>query len=308
MSVPTVTSLLHTFNWVANQRQTEQLPKANWYDALELRLSGSMTIATADGTAVIEGNPCSLVKLLQLKANANTFRSLRMNENYLIDNYQYKTAPDLLATGLTQATHPFYASSFIDMGLQRGDHEGFLPAKLLKQLELAIEWGTYTDLVTPDATTVESWAVVPKLEVYGHMITGRPPIGSGKYGVQMTELLQTITALGDMKIDLPERNEYVGLFVFTTDNSLRNDSIVTKWDLISDVTKHHITIDHNILRGQNKSSFNLESVPTGMAYIPIRPPLQAGRASKLSLIATCIAPTGVAQVRVIPVERVYKGR
>lgn len=247
-----------------------EIPKDYWYRQIGLYLSGTVTIGTANATAVRLESPFSLITKIELVMNGkDVVKSLPFYAAYQLTKIRHKTAPVATAPGLTQAAHAFAAFAMLDLGLFDGQSkvDTMLKAKGASTLQLAITWASTTlGLVVPDTTTT-----IAITNGNLHVTTNEAFNVDEKIVFPLNReysLNLSVNASGTYQLKLPTGNMYWGLLIRTTDNGALSDSVLTKLTLKSGTEVFRYFSNMAALKQLLKVDKAIETLSTGYYWIP----------------------------------------
>jgi len=224
---------LYTDTWSSDKvgktnYTTEKLPKNTYIKNIHLYLYGKLT-TTATAPTRHEDSPMSLVRLVSLKGAGSGFFDVSFARWFYRLYYFYGLPLERWNIGVTASTqYELYAHGIIPMGLTKYA-EGVLPP-VFDDLCLGIQWGTFSDLYT--AAAPSSWDTTPYVQVY----VEEDDVGPAPNTVPLIktwEKEQSITAAGDLDLDFPKGNTILDAMIYVIDNSVRSDTLCTKFSLKS---------------------------------------------------------------------------
>lgn len=280
--------------FVANANELINLHTGRLYRVLHCRLSGTLTIATAAATALKEDAPYSLMKKIEVMLNGQipvkTISGKAILEKMIL---QKRVIPRFVAPGLTVANHAF--SAYFQIPFWMPETGAFMDRTIIDSSEaagvesftLAVDWGTTTDLVTPDATTVLSWAVEPSIEIESMELV-RFASEENKYLLNRERTITSpVTQTNDShNIDLksgPNR-DIARILIMARDNDVRADDIVNKITVESDVD-----VRYKISGLMNKdimdAEFEVETNRTGVYLVDLAPGALIGHAADMNSVS-----------------------
>jgi len=256
--------------FVSGQKSYLDLPRDYWYRQLFLNLTGTLTIGTANATALRLESPLSLIKRIDVVLNGkDVIKSLPFYALYQKTKQIHKTAPGFTAPGLTQAAHAFAAGAVIDFGLWDGVSkvDTMLKAKGASTLQLGIDWETTANgLVVPDTTTTTAISNcnlhVLTNEAYNVDDKAVFPVNR-EYSLNMP-----INATGTYQLKLPTGNMYWGLLVRAVENGALSNAVVNKLTVKSGTEVFRYFSNQAALRESMKTERSIETLSTGYYWIP----------------------------------------
>lgn len=261
---------LGTVTCVNNTMTSMDLPRRYLYQNLELVLEGSIVVGVADGTAIPDLAPASLIKNIKITANGkDVIKNISGQNLHLVDYFKYNTQPHLTAPAVGVGTHAFKAVLMIDFAeiFNKIAIDTMFNSSGLATLQLEITWGTYADLVTPDTTTTLAWGTTPYIRVNSIEAFGgldKPLLLNTEYVIQ-----KQVTATADkFQIDLAVGNFYRYLLLKATDAGVRENDIINNIKLQSG-QEVFVNLNDIDLHYYNKAKYNLETMPAGVYIIDL---------------------------------------
>jgi len=158
-----------TVQYVTNGKWTESLSRGFIYREMYLRLQGAPTLTGGNNTLANtrKGDEWQVVKKIELIANGvDVLRSIDGNALWWLNLLWYGVAPHITFTiGDGATANPAFDSTLIlPFWLPQSLHpiDTALNSGVLSSLEIAITWGTFTDI----NSAATAWTTNPTLEVY----------------------------------------------------------------------------------------------------------------------------------------------
>ncbi len=256
-------------SFVSGQKSYLEIPKDYWLRQLNLYLSGTLTIGTANATALRLESPLSLIKNVDLILNGkDVIKSLPFSAIHQWSKVRHGTAPANTAPGLTQAAHAFAAGAVLDLGLADGKSkvDTMLKAKGASTLQLGIDWETTTlGLVVPDTTTTLAITSgnlhVCTNEAYNVDDKITFPVNR-EYALSLSP-----SATGIYQLKLPTGNLFWALLIRTVDNGALANTVLNKVTLKSGTEVFRYFSNQAALRYILKIDKSIETLPTGYYLI-----------------------------------------
>lgn len=252
------------------QKSFLDLPRDYWFRQLFLYLSGTVTIGTANATALRLESPLSLITNIDVILNGkDVIKSLPLNAFYQWTKCRHRVAPTLTAPGLTQAAHAFAAGAVVDFGLWDGVSkvDTMLKAKGASTLQLGVNWNTSTlGLVVPDTTTTIAISNcnlhVMSNEAFNVDDKTVFPVNR-EYALNLS-----FNATGIYQLKLPTGNLFWGLLIKTTNNGALSNAVINKLTVKSGTEVFRYYSSEAALRESFKTEKSIESLSTGYYFIP----------------------------------------
>ena len=255
-------------NYSENNSVSIDLPRIYPYHALNCRLTGTVTVGTADATAVVDRAPFGLIKKITIIANGkDVIKSLSGKDLATLAKINHRTAPQLTAPGVSVGAQTFVAEFPIDFARYHSKQplDTLLMSANLSTLQLVVDWGTGSDILTPDTTTtlvfsstklsIHSVETVPNLD-------GLKPLLNKEYPIE-----QEVTATSsEFQIDLPVGNSFSMLTFIATDAGVRQNDIINKITIKSG-QEIFFSMDANEIRQENKQDFEIETLDDGIYVV-----------------------------------------
>lgn len=256
-------------SFVSGQKSYLDIPKDYWLRQLYLYLSGTLTIGTANATALRLESPLSLIKNIDLILNGkDVIKSLPFSAIQQWTKIRHGTSPANTAPGLTQAAHAFAAGGILDLCLADGSSkvDTMLKAKGASTLQLGIDWETTTlGLVVPDTTTTLAITNgnlhVCTNEAYNVDDKIKFPVNR-EYCLSLSP-----SATGIYQLKLPTGNLFWSILIRTVDNGALSNAVINKLTLKSGTEVFRYYSSQNALRDISKVDKGIESLGTGYYLI-----------------------------------------
>jgi len=294
--------------FIQNDTGDCDLPRTHVYANMLLRLSGTLTIGTANATAVVGYSPLSLIKKVLLVLNGEDgIKSFSGKLSYIQNKMDSAVAGEKVAPGLTVGAHSFSGTLKVHFELPGYPEDRKLITRLnsalLTGLILYVQFGQGSDLVTPDATTTLTISNC-KVEVFG---LEYPDVDAQRvYSIlKETTKRQPVTALDeDLRLKITTQNQIVLITLNAVDNSVDNDSLVKKVTAVVDGTSFKRVWDWTALKEATKQFFKI-APETGIACLvfdvnrDLNNVLRLAGTGSFELVFDVGAPTGTAYIDVL---------
>lgn len=293
------------------------LARANPYKGFLLRLTGTLTVGTANATAVVPFSPLSLIKKVLLTLNGeHAIKSYSGKLSYIQDRLDEAVAPEKVAPGLTVGVQTFSGCLKVNFELPAYPEDRKLISRLhsglLTGLVLQILFGQESDLVTPDATTTLAISGC-QVEIISFEYVDLD--AQRVYSIfQETTKRQMVTgADSDLRVKITSQNQIVSILLNSVNNSLDNDSLVTKVSAVVNGTEFKKVLSWQVLKEQTAKHYGI--VPeTGIVSLVFDKDKDLNNLLRLAgtgifeIVFEVIAPTGTAYIDMLVREIVaYAG-
>lgn len=287
------------------------LPKRYLYHQIFLRLSGTLTIAVADATSVLDAAPASLIKDIKITANGKTvIKSIDGATLYKINAIKHATLAPLTAPAVGVGDHAFsclIALDLVDL-LGKVPLDTMFNSNGLSTLDLSVTWGDAEDLVVIGGATL-TWGVTPTLSVtsiesFGDIEPKQQLILNTEYVAADSEVIATTDK---HQIVLATGNFFRTLILKATDAGVPENNIINNITLKSG-NEVFMNIPGVNLREQNKGKYKLETMPAGFyvidfaKYGSLADLLDATNMDSLKLELNVTKGAGETRVRVVAQE------
>jgi len=270
-------SFVHTLeviNYVADQQKGIKIPLGYILEAINLRLTGTLTISggAASGTVVAEG-PATLVKSIDLIADgAVLLKRYPMTVVYRANQFWKGTAPE--RTQLTTGDEG--AEDFIQdieimfkQPLALDPESTLLDSRRYEDISLFITWGNTGNLITGGDRTLAltNVKVTPMLK-----FTDEP--SDELFSIFKEYVIEkeiTVTS-ADVPIDLNIGNVFRAIFFEVMAALTPANNVINNISLVSDTTIYHrLKMGWAQLQADNEVDYSLEAVPTGYVLDNLMP-------------------------------------
>jgi len=176
-------AIVEAVEFKENGQVIKQLPQDNPLRRISLHGKFVIDTATTIGVGIKQDSILNLVKRIQVRLNgSDNIFDLDLRTYFYALAFEYGTKPylDSFVIPSASSSSTFEIEIPIDFALIRNqisDYSALLPAHLLDSLDLIIDWGAISDVVTtPNDTTVNVTSTQIKLsiiEVYSNSADGK---------------------------------------------------------------------------------------------------------------------------------------
>jgi len=227
-----------TVTYQTNGKWTEALSRGYVYRELYLRLTGAPTLLAANNTLANtqRGDEWGVVKRIEIIANGtDVLRSIDGNALRWMNLLWYGVQPKQTFTlGDGAAVNPAFDSTLIlPFWLPRSAHplDTALDSSELSSLEIAITWGTFTDI----NSAATAWTTLPSMDVISLESFGMTgPFSQLRQWVIQKDISATSPRF---IIDLPTGNMFRGFLLNTTEPANIDDAaVLNNFKLIAGTT------------------------------------------------------------------------
>lgn len=226
-----------TIEYSTNNKVAVGLGRGMVYREIYLRLKGAPTLAAAANTAANtqRGDEWGVIKKIELVANGtDVIKSLDGNALWWLDYFGYGVAPKITAgLGDAATVNPAFDSVLVlPLWLFRSVRpmDTALDARDLSSLELAITWGSFTDI----NSAATAWTTNPTVEVYSlESFNVSGPFTNWRVFAIEKEITATNPRF---QIQLPVGKMFRGFMLNTTDAGVDVATILNNFKLISGST------------------------------------------------------------------------
>ena len=261
-----------------------------------LWLRGTIDVATAAATNVIEDAPYSLIKRIELIVNGNvpvkTLSGKMALERTAIRN---RVLPFFTQPGLTIGAHPFNALIELPLWIPEAGLAADATivdasaAAGVQSVTLEITWGTTTDLLNAPVANL-SFSIEPTVQIVSHDLARRPgdPIPSTAIHRERS-ITQPVTASNnELKIDLKSgdtrRINQVTIVARGGSPAVRTNGVLNTVRIESDVEQRYQFNDENFQRAVTDLFIERSVNRAGLYEIDIAPRNLIGHAAEMSAV------------------------
>lgn len=220
-----------TIPFSTGNREPKQLNRGMQYRMLKLRLKCAPILLAADNTAAktLRGDEWAVVKKIEIIANGtDVVKSITGTELRIMNAIWNSTMPNvspLLADGAT-ANVACDSTLLLPFMMPRAIKpiDTLLDSSVMSNLEIAVTWGTYTD-INASAT---GWVTNPTLEVNSDESFGQE--GSAFSNWRLFAIKEDITATNpQLQINLPVNAVYRGFTLIMLDGGVESAAILNNF-------------------------------------------------------------------------------
>ena len=283
-----------TIEFAAGAPKSIRLHRGRQYRNLLLWLEGTIDVATAAATNVIEDAPYSLIKRIELIVNGNvpvkTFSGKMALERTALRN---RVLPGFLQPGLTIGAHPFNA--LIELPLWLPEAGLAADATLVdasaaagvQSVTLEVTWGQTTDLLNAPSANL-SFSVAPTVQVVSHDLARRPgdDIPSVAIHRERSITQPVASSNNELKIDLKsgDTRRINQVTIAARLNGVRTNAIINKVRIESDVENRYQFNDEAFQRAVTDLFVERGTNRAGIYHIDISPRNLIGHAAEMSAV------------------------
>jgi len=223
-----------TLAFSTNNKVTDTLARGFLYRELAIRLKGAATVAGASNTLAntAAGDEWGVVKKIEIIANGvDVIRSYSGLDLWMMNYFVYGVPPLTVATfgdGAT-ANPPFDSVLVLPFWMPDTTYpmDTVLDARNMSSLEIAVTWGTFTDI----NSAASAFTTSPTIEVYSAEAYNQ----AGNYSVlRQYPIQKTIDATNaQFEIQLPIGPLYRGFMLQFTDAGVDSASILNNFKIVS---------------------------------------------------------------------------
>lgn len=295
---------LGSIAWAENEVKSFDLPRNYAYQKILLRLTGDISIVTAAATAYTEA-AWKLIKRLEIVGNGKDV--IWYIDGPALARYGHLFRGVVSASAVPTAVAANQAmNSFmvLDFAMLRSIKpiDTLLNAFQYSTLELRITWGAKSDMYSANAANVTINSGTLKLQ-------SLESIGNaGGMIAKVFTIEKEVTATStDFQLTIPVRNAYRGFLIRAEVDGNPNDSVINSLEIKSGADTF-VQTDWNVLRDDNKLDMDLETMPTGYAFIDFCPDGYLSEAlatqgmANLDIYFNVTKQTGTNKITVYPVE------
>lgn len=304
------TRRLGSLAFIANDMKTLDLPRNYAYDHLKLRLTADITIITAATTAFADG-PWKLIKRLEVVANGKDVimyidgPALARYAQLMMGVTSASAVPTAVAAN--QAMNSYLKLPFA-MFRSVKPIDTLLNAFQHTTLELRVTWGAASDVYKTNSANATINTATLK-------VTARESIGNqgGMTAKLFTIEKEVTTTSREFTINIPTRNAYRGFLIRAEVDGDVNESVINSLEIKSGADVFH-SEDWLTLRDSNKIELDIETMPTGYAFVDFCPDgylseaINAAALQSLDIVMDVTKQAGVNKITIVPVELVLPGK
>lgn len=299
---------LGSIAWGENEVKSFDLPRNYAYQKLLLYLTASITVAAGGATAFAEG-AWKLIKNISIVGNGKDViwyidgAALARYGHLFRGVVSASAVPN--AEGAAQAMNSFM---ILDFAMLRSIKpiDTILNAFAYSTLELRITWGSKSDMYSANTANVTINSAKLNLETL-------ESIGNqGGMIAKVFTLEKEVTATSsDFSLSIPVRNAYRGFLIRAEVDGNPSDAVINSLKIASGADTFVFT-DWAVLRNDNKLDFDLETMPTGYAFVDFCPDgylseaLATQKMANLDIVFDVAKQVGTNKITVYPVELVTK--
>lgn len=306
---------LGSIDYSANGVKSMDLPRATLYQYLGLRLSGLVTIITANATAWADA-PFSLIRRIEVVADGkDTIKSIDGETLALFMRIFGGTAMSASAmptvVGASQAFNAYLTLPF-EMPRAVRPIDTLLNSKRLSTLELRITWGDVTSAYSANSGNATFASVALDVELFESF-----GIESDFAVFKQLLISKDVTSVtADMQVLLPVGNLYRGFLIravnygaspANVDPGTGSNAIINNIQLKSG-TEVYVNRKGLSLQDDNKRQYGQESWPAGCYVLDFSPDglltesLDARPLSSLEMVFDVSNPATSNKIKVYPLE------
>jgi len=249
---------------------------------LGLRVSGAITIGTANATALQAGGCANVIRNVRLVPKGEIRHDLRGYEMKIVNQLFNEDSIVAAEPALVQAANDFecivYRDFFMPRLIQAFADRGQLPAHLIRDVQVVVDIGLPEDVVVKDTGTT---AVFTGVTIEPFIVQAVPSVTAPAYFVneKMTAIRDTedMTATGRKRIKLPTGNVFRGIILVTktVTTGTVNDVVAFDDTLIDDVRllSNNTEIigsagtNYRALKGDNRAGCFLTGEIAGVVFL-----------------------------------------
>lgn len=283
------------------------VPRTNSIYRLMLRLKLDISIVTAAATAYTEGFWKILKRVEVLKNGGDVVKSIdgpllaRMNQLLYGNTPNYSAVPT--GVGANQSMNAFF---ILDFAMPRAISpiDTLLNAREFRSLDLRVTWGAPADMYSANSAnvTINSGSItVHSLEE----ITGK--VRGGMINLVSTSEKEVTATSTDFRMELGRTLPHRGILIAAEVDGNPNGSVINSVELKNgnQIVRQW---DWNEIQDTNKTILDIESIPTGYAFIDFCPDgmltqaLKANANEEFYFKFNVTKQAGTNKIKIAPVE------
>jgi len=246
------------------------------YQAIKLRLTGTLTVAVAVAT-ILEDSPLGLLRSIDLiVGGGQPLRSKDGRATFRLNHIQHGTQPRLTAPSGAIGASTFVAEVYVDLwqpDLDFGLARAFwLDADFLSQLELVIQVGGNTDVATPGGGGT---AVISNVQIGVDLVEVLDFGGQLSRMQEVRQIVRAVAATGVLDVDPFTGGgvNYRGFLIHATSGNADPNRAASDDTIIQDVSvfvparRIYDAIPWERIRAETKRVYSLESIPAGWGLV-----------------------------------------
>jgi hypothetical protein len=257
---------------------TTQIPREFVLQDLILIVTGTMTVTTAGAGALRAEQPLSVIRSLEL--GGSPFGTIKKGDAAAFFRLQHllKGTPGFLTALGSVATADFAFHLDLDFeleGIEASRQDTLLRGRDYTSLDLIINWGDKNDLISGATTwAVSNLQAVLMCHEFRDGVSLNPPKPYKVHKCAQDEQ-PCATATSSFSFLLNGKHTLRGVLIkqFTRAAGVTNDTpvetIVNGVTLELDGDPRAKWIPYSALRGDNKTFFSVETLPTGYAFLDL---------------------------------------
>lgn len=294
---------------VENGEAVIDVPNVHHIKSIQIALSGTLTISTANSTATPAHSPSELIKRVDLIANGREVLEQVPFRIACFGNYQRKFHTEVTPPGVTQAAHAFRAVGYYDRinfdGPRPKDSAFKAKAHASDLFQLRLTFGAKTDIST-NASAANLALSNVLVEVSVEALVEKDADANEPKAIKKRTLqtVQVSSANTNLRVPLPRGNRCRLVGVLATDDGEPTDSLINSVEFAINGIDVKMKDTYKNLRSLNSSDKQV-TVPTGFVFLDSAPDGSLAEVWDLSNVALAevvidhAAPSGAGQLDLV---------
>lgn len=252
---------------------TIELPRSHYYERLSILLDWDITV---DSTSASQKRAGILEALQDISVTLNGNQTIKKHDlemSYLVDKYQYGTAPvkDDIDYG-TASQQTGQVQTFVDFLIRPGDLSAMIPAFETSDFTLDLSWGDVADIDSTGSnlTINEITATVTSKERLRKSVARsrekEQRILSNLMVYKERQKRKTLDSAGQTTVELPRGNVYYATPFRVYDNDAPDNELVDRFSIVEDGVETHKDVSFDSGRARDLVEYGFDTIPDGFVY------------------------------------------
>lgn len=284
------------------------LPEVQDYRLIMIVLSGTLTIAGANASAIPADSPCDMIDRIDVIANGKDVLAQMPFVFSVMGNYEARFSTELIAPGTGQTAHPIRAVGYVDLFNGDGPRpkDSAFQAFLTQLFQLRLVTRNGVNAITPAGSTTQTFTGT--IDVYVDSLVEAGGAESKAFKKVTFQSQQFTSANSEFAFDLPNGNLTRHIALRSTDDGAPVETLINEVQLRIDDVDTRFKAKWNDLRSLNRYDRMGQAPNAGFAYLDST---QEGKltnffdgrgASRVQLVCDVAAPSGAGLIEVVTTE------
>lgn len=259
--------------------RTQEIPRSFLYKGIVIRLSGSVTIGTANVTTAASENPLALIQKIEIVADGRKMLvSLSARDLFRHAHIFNGKAPELVTPTLTTAASPAAFAATIPISFEAlrmiSPVDSFFDPRSYEKVELRITWGTANSMASAVGTAVLAIAAGCQATVHAiQTVEGADMVLFNR--LQTYDETSVTASSQNLAVNVPRSGLLGGILLRTDRDLVTVDNIINYVTLRSDNAYNHVDrLDWATIQRRNIFDYQIDGVSnngalSGYAFIDL---------------------------------------